>query len=63
MIDLIIKNAHVATATDTFKCDIGIDKEKIIIWGVSSGANSALWLGLSDDMAEIGSMSDIYLPI
>ena len=32
-----------------------IDKEKIIIWGVSSGANSALWLGLSDDMAEIGS--------
>ena len=30
MIDLIIKNAHVATATDTFKCDIGIDKEKII---------------------------------
>lgn len=31
-----------------------IDKEKIIIWGVSSGANSALWLGLSDDMAEIG---------
>ena len=22
MIDLIIKNAHVATATDTFKCDI-----------------------------------------
>lgn len=32
-----------------------IDKEKIIIWGVSSGANSALWLGLSDDMAETGS--------
>ena len=30
-----------------------IDKEKIIIWGVSSGANSVLWLGLSDDMAEI----------
>ena len=30
MIDLIIKNAEVATATDTFKCDIGIDKEKII---------------------------------
>ena len=30
MIDLIIKNAEVATAKDTFKCDIGIDKEKII---------------------------------
>ena len=29
-----------------------IDKEKIILWGVSSGANSVLWLGLSDDMAE-----------
>jgi len=28
-----------------------IDKEKIILWGVSSGANSVLWLGLSDDMA------------
>ena len=30
MIDLIIRNAQVATASDTFKCDIGIDKEKII---------------------------------
>ena len=30
MIDLIIKNAQVATATDIFTCDIGIDKEKII---------------------------------
>ena len=29
-----------------------IDKEKIILWGVSSGANSVLWLGLSDDMAD-----------
>ena len=30
MIDLIIKNAQVATASDLFNCDIGIDKEKII---------------------------------
>jgi len=30
MIDLIIRNAQVATASDTFKYDIGIDKEKII---------------------------------
>ena len=29
-----------------------IDKEKIILWGVSSGAKSVLWLGLSNDMAE-----------
>ena len=29
MIDLIIKNAHVATATDTFKCDIGMIKKKL----------------------------------
>ena len=28
MIDLIIKNAKVATASDVFYCDIGIDKEK-----------------------------------
>jgi dihydropyrimidinase len=30
MIDLIIKNANVATASDSFSCDIGIDKEKIV---------------------------------
>ena len=30
MIDLIIKNAKVATASDIFNCDIGIDKEKIV---------------------------------
>ena len=30
MIDLIIKNAKVATASDVFTCDIGIDKEKIV---------------------------------
>ena len=30
MIDLIIKNAKVATASDVFNCDIGIDKEKIV---------------------------------
>ena len=30
MIDLIIKNAQVATASDLFNCDIGIDKEKIV---------------------------------
>jgi len=30
MIDLIIKNAKVATASDIFTCDIGIDKEKIV---------------------------------
>ena len=30
MIDLIIKNAKVATASDVFSCDIGIDKEKIV---------------------------------
>jgi len=30
MIDLIIKNAKVATASDLFTCDIGIDKEKIV---------------------------------
>lgn len=29
MIDLIIKNAKVATASDIFTCDIGIDKEKL----------------------------------
>ena len=32
-----------------------IDRDKVIIWGVSSGANSVLWLGLSDDMAEVES--------
>ena len=30
MIDLIIKNAKVATASDLFMCDIGIDNEKIV---------------------------------
>jgi Dihydroorotase and related cyclic amidohydrolases len=30
MIDLIIKNAKAATASDIFNCDIGIDKEKIV---------------------------------
>ena len=30
MIDLIIKNGKVATASDLFDCDIGIDKEKIV---------------------------------
>jgi dihydropyrimidinase len=30
MIDLIIKNAKVVTASDIFNCDIGVDKEKII---------------------------------
>ena len=30
MIDLIIKNAKIATASDVFSCDIGIDKEKIV---------------------------------
>ena len=29
-----------------------LNRDKVIIWGVSSGANSVLWLGLSDDMAE-----------
>ena len=32
-----------------------IDRVIVIIWGVSSGANSVLWLGLSDDMAEVES--------
>ena len=30
MIDLIIKNAKVVTASDIFNCDIGVDKEKIV---------------------------------
>ena len=29
MVDLIIKNAQVVTASDIFICDIGINKEKI----------------------------------
>ena len=29
-----------------------LDKNRVVIWGVSSGANSVLWLGLSDDMAD-----------
>ena len=28
-----------------------LDKNRVVVWGVSSGANSVLWLGLSDDMA------------
>ena len=32
-----------------------LDKNRVIIWGVSSGANSVLWLGLSDDMADLKS--------
>ena len=32
-----------------------LDKNRVVIWGVSSGANSVLWLGLSDDMADLKS--------
>ena len=31
----------------------------MVIWGVSSGANSVLWLGLSDDMADLKSENKV----
>ena len=36
-----------------------LDKNKVVIWGVSSGANSVLWLGLSDDMADLKSENKV----
>ena len=36
-----------------------LDKNRVVIWGVSSGANSVLWLGLSDDMADLKSENKV----
>ena len=36
-----------------------LNKNKVVIWGVSSGANSVLWLGLSDDMADLKSENKV----
>ena len=36
-----------------------LDYNIVVIWGVSSGANSVLWLGLSDDMADLKSENKV----
>ncbi len=49
MIDLIIKNAQVVTASDIFTCDIGVDKEKIVFLEKNTKRNSQKLINANND--------------